>query len=135
MSLKVPVTRAYGWTVNTPLAKDYGYDNSCGEMSEQTFMHTGYTGTCCCVDPAPESPMWTVILTNRYCLLCTHPTFPDTTLESTIVMVSSVPLAPVMLSKRSTESSTLKRKEFSIPLTPLEHPSPHLLMNSVFPLA
>lgn len=59
-------SRAYGWTINTPVIADYGYDNSCGEMSNQTFMHTGYTGTCCCVDPSLQSPMWTVILTNRY---------------------------------------------------------------------
>ena len=44
--------------------KDFGYDNSCGTLSEATFMHTGYTGGCICVDPVLEA--FTVILTNRY---------------------------------------------------------------------
>ena len=33
-------------------------------MSTQTFMHTGYTGTCVCIDPVNN--LWSVILTNRY---------------------------------------------------------------------
>jgi CubicO group peptidase (beta-lactamase class C family) len=70
-------SRAYGWTINTPLVKDYGYDNSCGEMSEETFMHTGYTGTCCCVDPSTSTPMWTVILTNRWRPLLSSLSFAD----------------------------------------------------------
>jgi CubicO group peptidase (beta-lactamase class C family) len=57
-------SRALGWSINTPEAKDFGYDNSCGTMSTLTFMHTGYTGTCVCVDPS-SPPMWSVILTNR----------------------------------------------------------------------
>jgi CubicO group peptidase (beta-lactamase class C family) len=72
-------SRAYGWTINTPLVKDYGYDNSCGEMSEETFMHTGYTGTCCCVDPSTSTPMWTVILTNRWRPLLSSPLSPSLT--------------------------------------------------------
>lgn len=58
-------SRALGWTINTPLISDYGYDQSCGTMSNLTYMHTGYTGTCFCVDPSPSTPMWSVILTNR----------------------------------------------------------------------
>jgi hypothetical protein len=34
-------------------------------MSVHTFMHTGYTGTCICVDPDPLHGLYTVILTNR----------------------------------------------------------------------
>eukprot|EP01032_Pedospumella_encystans_P011506 gene11506-13373_t len=56
-------SRALGWSTNTPLAKDYGYDHSCGDMSAQTFMHTGYTGTCICIDPVNK--LYSVVLTNR----------------------------------------------------------------------
>jgi len=55
-------SRALGWSTNSPLAPDYGYDHSCGAMSVDTFMHTGYTGTCICIDPRG---LYTVILTNR----------------------------------------------------------------------
>lgn len=56
-------SRALGWDTNTPLVKTYGYDNSCGTMSDTSFMHIGYTGTCVCVDPV--NLMWSVVLTNR----------------------------------------------------------------------
>jgi CubicO group peptidase (beta-lactamase class C family) len=32
-------------------------------MSNQTFMHIGYTGTCICIDPVNQ--LYTVILTTR----------------------------------------------------------------------
>ena len=48
--------------------KDFGYDNSCGTLSEATFMHTGYTGGCICVDPVLEA--FTLILTNRCVTSC-----------------------------------------------------------------
>ncbi|CAM9176715.1 unnamed protein product [Ectocarpus fasciculatus] len=60
-------SRALGWTTNSNEAKDYGYDHSCGSMHEDTFMHTGYTGTCMCADPV--SGLWSVILTTRYLCL------------------------------------------------------------------
>ncbi len=56
-------SRALGWSTNDPSVKDYGFDASCGNFSASTFMHTGYTGTCVCVDPVNE--LWSVILTNR----------------------------------------------------------------------
>ena len=37
----------------------------CGNMSAQTFTHTGYTGTQICADPATRSGLVTVLLTNR----------------------------------------------------------------------
>jgi CubicO group peptidase (beta-lactamase class C family) len=42
---------------------DYGFRGSCGNMSNKTFMHIGFTGTCVCIDPVNE--LWSVILTNR----------------------------------------------------------------------
>jgi len=36
-------------------------------MSPETFMHTGYTGTCICIDPVNQ--LYSVVLTNRYPLL------------------------------------------------------------------
>lgn len=56
-------SRALGWTTNSIAAEDHGYDHSCGMMSEETFMHIGYTGTCLCADP--HHRLFTVILTNR----------------------------------------------------------------------
>jgi CubicO group peptidase (beta-lactamase class C family) len=78
-------SRALGWTTNTPLVsfavvsafsshpclclmvheqvKDYGFDNSCGTLSELTFMHTGYTGGCICVDPVNKA--FSIVLSNR----------------------------------------------------------------------
>jgi serine-type D-Ala-D-Ala carboxypeptidase len=56
-------SRALGWDTNTPLVSTYGYDNSCGTMSDSAFMHIGYTGTCVCVDPV--NLLWSVVLTNR----------------------------------------------------------------------
>ena len=47
--------------------KDFGYDHSCGVMSNATFMHTGYSGTCMCADP--HNKLWSVILTNRLMLI------------------------------------------------------------------
>lgn len=32
-------------------------------MSPETFMHTGYTGTCICIDPVNK--LYSVVLTNR----------------------------------------------------------------------
>lgn len=60
-------SRALGWTTNDPTVKDYGFSNSCGKLSELTFMHIGYTGTCGCVDPVNK--VWSVILTNRVYML------------------------------------------------------------------
>lgn len=42
---------------------DYGFNNSCGTMSPETFMHIGYTGTCICVDPVNR--IYSVVLTTR----------------------------------------------------------------------
>ena len=56
-------SRALGWSTNSFAAEDYGYDHSCGTMTAETFMHTGYTGTCMCIDPGNQ--IYTVILTNR----------------------------------------------------------------------
>ena len=56
-------SRALGWDTNSYSVTDYGYSNSCGTLSEQTFMHIGYTGTCICIDPLNQ--VWSVVLTNR----------------------------------------------------------------------
>eukprot|EP01034_Spumella_vulgaris_P043093 gene43093-53482_t len=55
--------RALGWTTNDATVNDCGFSGSCGNMSPQTFMHIGYTGTCVCVDPVNK--VWSVVLTNR----------------------------------------------------------------------
>jgi len=56
-------SRALGWTTNDASVNDYGFSGSCGNMSAQTFMHLGYTGTCVCIDPVNK--IWSVVLTNR----------------------------------------------------------------------
>lgn len=56
-------SRALGWSTNNPNVKDFGFDQSCGSMSMKTFMHTGYTGGCICVDP--DNKLFSVVLTNR----------------------------------------------------------------------
>jgi serine-type D-Ala-D-Ala carboxypeptidase len=56
-------SRALGWDTNSYEIDDFGYTNSCGALSQKTFMHIGYTGTCICIDPVDQ--VWTVILTNR----------------------------------------------------------------------
>lgn len=56
-------SRALGWNTNDPDAPDQGWGLSCGTMSAQTFMHTGYTGTMICLDPVLK--YYVVLLTNR----------------------------------------------------------------------
>jgi len=57
-------SRALGWNTNDPGAPDSGWGLSCGsQMSTDTFMHIGYTGTMLCVDP--QRAMFAILLTNR----------------------------------------------------------------------
>lgn len=57
-------SRALGWNTNDPTAlPDGGWAESCGTMSPQTFLHTGFTGTEICGDPT--SAFYTVLLTAR----------------------------------------------------------------------
>jgi len=57
-------SRALGWDTNLQSVNDYGFDGVCGEfLSNRTFLHIGYTGTCLCIDPV--NAFWSVILTNR----------------------------------------------------------------------
>eukprot|EP01121_Diplochlamys_sp_Union-15-3_P012770 TRINITY_DN3873_c0_g1_i1.p1 TRINITY_DN3873_c0_g1~~TRINITY_DN3873_c0_g1_i1.p1 ORF type:complete len:481 (-),score=72.54 TRINITY_DN3873_c0_g1_i1:39-1406(-) len=53
-------SRALGWDTN-----DYNLNlyRGCGNLSETTFTHTGYTGTQVCCDP--ERNIYTILLTNR----------------------------------------------------------------------
>jgi len=57
-------SRALGWNTNDPGINDQGWNLSCGDkLSPLTYMHTGYTGTMICADPANQ---WiTILLTNR----------------------------------------------------------------------
>ena len=54
-------SRALGWDT---LAPPFG-GSLCGNMSELTFTHTGYTGTLVCADPQTRGGLLTVLLTNR----------------------------------------------------------------------
>ena len=56
-------SRAYGWNTNADVSPDAGWDHACGALSQQTFMHLGYTGTMACCDPA--SGVYAILLTNR----------------------------------------------------------------------
>jgi CubicO group peptidase (beta-lactamase class C family) len=57
-------SRALGWDTNLHEVNDFGFDGVCGRtLSESTFLHIGYSGTCLCIDP--ENDFWSVILTNR----------------------------------------------------------------------
>ena len=91
-------------------------------MSSSTFMHTGYTGTCVCVDPV--TGRWGVVLTNREegevgvdsCVLCVwcwgcfivrliytfatvavRAPVADNTIERIIARASCAPQAAVMV--------------------------------------
>eukprot|EP00466_Bigelowiella_natans_P000836 jgi/Bigna1/74516/fgenesh1_pg.29_\ len=55
-------SRALGWNTNGE-AFDQGWNHSCGNLSSQTFMHIGYTGTQICCDPS--TGIFTILLTNR----------------------------------------------------------------------
>jgi len=56
-------SRALGWNTNDPSVFDQGWNKSCGNLSDTTFMHDGYTGTMICGDP--ERQLYAVLLTNR----------------------------------------------------------------------
>ena len=56
-------SRALGWNTNTAQAPDYGWGQSCGNLSEATYTHVGYTGTQLCLDP--QRKIFTILLTNR----------------------------------------------------------------------
>lgn len=56
-------SRALGWNTNDPNAFDYGWNQSCGDLSPRTWMHLGYTGTEMCGDP--DRQIFTILLTNR----------------------------------------------------------------------
>jgi len=57
-------SRALGWNTNDPDVNDEGWSLSCGDLlSPLTYMHTGYTGTMICSDPANQ--FFTILLTNR----------------------------------------------------------------------
>eukprot|EP01092_Planopodium_desertum_P015796 TRINITY_DN852_c0_g3_i1.p1 TRINITY_DN852_c0_g3~~TRINITY_DN852_c0_g3_i1.p1 ORF type:complete len:132 (-),score=5.66 TRINITY_DN852_c0_g3_i1:529-924(-) len=56
-------SRALGWNTNDPTVFDQGWNNSCGNLSAQTFMHLGFTGTEMCADPVNK--IITILLTNR----------------------------------------------------------------------
>ena len=64
-------SRALGWdTLARPPGTPAG-GSLCGNMSAVTYMHTGYTGTIICADPAAKSPrarrpgLLSILLTNR----------------------------------------------------------------------
>jgi len=56
-------SRALGWNTNDPTVFDYGWGLLCGNMSANTFMHVGYTGTELCGDK--DRGLITILLTNR----------------------------------------------------------------------
>ena len=53
-------SRALGWDTNNYVANTY---RGCGNLSSETFTHTGYTGTQICADPIHS--LATVLFTNR----------------------------------------------------------------------
>ena len=55
--------RALGWSTNDQTVVDRGWDGLCGNLSNRTFLHVGYTGTQICADP--ERKLFTVLLANR----------------------------------------------------------------------
>jgi len=56
-------SRALGWNTNDYTAPDQGWHQECGTLSENTFMHSGYTGTLLCADK--ERQLIVILLTNR----------------------------------------------------------------------
>jgi len=54
-------TRALGWDTS----RGPGTGSLCGNLSAQTFMHTGYTGTLICADRGTRGGLITILLTNR----------------------------------------------------------------------
>lgn len=64
-------SRALGWDTNDYVANTY---RGCGNLSQATFTHTGYTGTQICADPSTKSGLITILLTNRV--------YPDADVES-----------------------------------------------------
>ena len=54
-------TRALGWDTS----RGPGTGSLCGNLSAQTFMHTGYTGTLICADRETRGGLITILLTNR----------------------------------------------------------------------
>jgi len=55
-------SRALGWDTNAD-SPDYGFQYSCGTLSHETFMHTGYTGPVVCADPKRQ--IGAIFLCNR----------------------------------------------------------------------
>lgn len=53
-------SRAFGWDTNNYAVRDY---SGCGNFSQNTFMHTGYTGTQVCNDK--DRDLYAILLTNR----------------------------------------------------------------------
>lgn len=53
-------SRALGWDTNNYVTNTY---RGCGNFSNESFTHTGYTGTQLCADPVND--VMTVLLTNR----------------------------------------------------------------------
>ncbi|KAH3764858.1 penicillin-binding protein 4* [Pelomyxa schiedti] len=56
-------SRAIGWNTNDYTVFDQGWTQSCGTLSEHTFMHTGYTGTMICADK--DRQLIVLLMTNR----------------------------------------------------------------------
>eukprot|EP01107_Rhizomastix_libera_P015871 TRINITY_DN6246_c0_g1_i1.p1 TRINITY_DN6246_c0_g1~~TRINITY_DN6246_c0_g1_i1.p1 ORF type:complete len:417 (-),score=51.62 TRINITY_DN6246_c0_g1_i1:18-1268(-) len=56
-------SRAIGWDTNDYTMDDQGYSQSCGSLSENTFMHTGFTGTLTCGDRDRE--LIVILFSNR----------------------------------------------------------------------
>ena len=58
-------TRALGWDTNYLHSNDpyYSKIGPCGNMSQSSINHLGYTGTEVCIDN--ENNIITIILTNR----------------------------------------------------------------------
>ena len=53
-------SRALGWDTNNYAVRDYP---GCGNFSQNTFMHTGYTGTQVCNDK--DRQLIAILFTNR----------------------------------------------------------------------
>jgi CubicO group peptidase (beta-lactamase class C family) len=53
-------SRALGWDTNNYAVRSYP---GCGNFSQNTYMHTGYTGTQVCNDK--DRQMYAILLTNR----------------------------------------------------------------------
>eukprot|EP01101_Sappina_pedata_P013658 TRINITY_DN9913_c0_g1_i1.p1 TRINITY_DN9913_c0_g1~~TRINITY_DN9913_c0_g1_i1.p1 ORF type:complete len:451 (-),score=132.88 TRINITY_DN9913_c0_g1_i1:186-1538(-) len=68
-------SRAIGWNTNDYTANDRGWNQSCGSLSQRTFMHIGYTGTMICADP--DRGLIVIMLTNRV-----YPDDPSTAIHN-----------------------------------------------------